>query len=92
LSSDNDTSNLSCDSKTASLERGEQILAESDFLETEISKLEQDDSAKNDNPSCNQAQSIISSEINIMTEHQLCDPGSHPHVTETKNDSIQKDS
>ncbi|RIB04479.1 hypothetical protein C2G38_677561 [Gigaspora rosea] len=43
-------------------------------------------------PSRNQAQSIISSEINIMTEHQPCDPGSHPHVTETKNDSIQKDS
>ncbi|RIB20084.1 hypothetical protein C2G38_2305290 [Gigaspora rosea] len=43
-------------------------------------------------PSRNQAQSIISSEINIMTEHQPCDSGSHPHVTETKNDSIQKDS
>ncbi|CAG8801618.1 19870_t:CDS:2, partial [Dentiscutata erythropus] len=43
-------------------------------------------------PSHNQAQSIISSEINIMTEHQPCDPGSHPHVTKTKNDSIQKDS
>ncbi|CAG8842148.1 27579_t:CDS:1, partial [Racocetra persica] len=95
LSSDNNTSNLSCSSKTASLERDEQIhiiLAESDFLETEISKLKQDNSAINDNPSHNQAQSIISSEINIMTEHQPCDPGSHPHVTETKNDSIQKDS
>ncbi|CAG8655716.1 14933_t:CDS:2, partial [Racocetra fulgida] len=43
-------------------------------------------------PSCNQAQSIISSEINIMTKHQPCDPGSHPYMTETKNDSIQKDS
>ncbi|CAG8783718.1 13499_t:CDS:1, partial [Dentiscutata erythropus] len=43
-------------------------------------------------PSHNQAQSIISSEINIMTEHQPCNPGSHPHVAETKNDSIQKDS
>ncbi|CAG8823811.1 22550_t:CDS:2, partial [Dentiscutata erythropus] len=43
-------------------------------------------------PSHNQAQSIISSEINIMTEYQPCDPRSHPHVTKTKNDSIQKDS
>ncbi|CAG8789122.1 7508_t:CDS:2 [Dentiscutata erythropus] len=101
LSLDNNTSNLSCGSKTASLERDEQIhviLAESEFLETEISKLEQDNSTINDNPSRNQAQSIISSEINIMTKHQPkdtftsnkvecvpCDLGSHPYVTKSSN-------
>ncbi|CAG8756197.1 12584_t:CDS:2, partial [Dentiscutata erythropus] len=90
--SDNTPEQIENVSDNISNSDSEQILAESNFLETEISKLEQDNSAKNDNPSCNQVQSIISSEINIMTEHQPCDPESHPHVTETKNDSIQKDS
>ncbi|RIB20873.1 hypothetical protein C2G38_2302294 [Gigaspora rosea] len=89
----------SFENKTQNLSGNNQIhaiLVEPDFPKTEISKLQQDNSTKNENgnPSCSQ---------NIMTKYQPCNPGTHSYINEnsydsislaniTTNDLIQKDS
>src|SRR5438128_7144427 len=83
LSSDN---NSSCDIKTVSL-GNDQIHVETRSSASPTSQTELPNFPENEVFEAH-SNSALSSTINIITEYQLRDPGSHPPAIETSYDSI----